>query len=277
VQRSREKLIDLTIETKRCIPPLGAWNDAFLEFNETLNALADYVPAVEASLENASAKPNAREVEESTDENVFRCDGDYWTVIFAGNRVRPRHTTGLKYIGFLTKHQKRAFSYLGIYLQTTRLQLTIPRPAEKVYALELVEEREHVGKSQNVGVHKDWEVTLDSLARIRNKIDDLRAEKDQAEEDNDLGGVERAEREIEDLTHALGMMTDNKGRPRRFDDIERKAKDAVKKAIRRALAKFRGPKSRCRHQDLWEHFDRFLSMREELLYAPDPDPLWRTS
>jgi hypothetical protein len=65
VKEVRGKLYDLSIEWKRSRPPLGAWNDAFLLFNDAINMLIDYVPAVEDALqkkqpENKNAKAIAQ-------------------------------------------------------------------------------------------------------------------------------------------------------------------------------------------------------------------------
>lgn len=56
VKEVRWKLYDLSIEWKRSNPPLGAWNNAYWEFNKAIDVLIDRVPAVE----NAAKKEAPR-------------------------------------------------------------------------------------------------------------------------------------------------------------------------------------------------------------------------
>src|SRR5262249_6599961 len=58
---------------------------------------------------SASADPDEstkREIDESG-ENVFRCEGEVWTVIFARKRIRLRNCLGLRYIAQLLASKRR--------------------------------------------------------------------------------------------------------------------------------------------------------------------------
>jgi len=46
----------------------------------------------------------AAETQLAEARNVFRLEGEYWTVVFSGDVHRLRDTSGLRYIAFLLRH-----------------------------------------------------------------------------------------------------------------------------------------------------------------------------
>lgn len=58
-------------------------------------------------LGESKAAPSERPYPSS--ENVFRCEGDYWTIAYAGYVMRLRDARGLRYLATLLRHPGKAF------------------------------------------------------------------------------------------------------------------------------------------------------------------------
>jgi hypothetical protein len=79
---------------------------------------------------------------------------------------------------------------------------------------------------------------LDEPAKLayRRRVQELRAEIDEADDDADLERAAKARLELDQLIEELGRLTGLGGRSRSFDDASERARTSVQKAIRRALA-----------------------------------------
>jgi hypothetical protein len=164
-------------------------------------------------------------------------------------------------------------------------------PHRKIHVLELVAAVEHppedaqgnsTGKkeastSEALNVRRglgDAGELLDPPAKAayKQRLVDLRAELEDAQEDNDLGRATRVQREIEFLIQELRSALGLGGRDRRAADIAERARVNVTRALKAALQKIAD-----HHPPLEAYLDETIHTGAYCLYLPDlrlPSP-WR--
>ena len=169
--------------------------DALRLCRERLTALAS---ATAAPTAEAAAAPAA-------DGPTLRCEGDVWRWTFDGGSVTTKTSKGV--------------------VDLARL---LERPGQEVSALDLSGSI----KMADAGIE-----TLDSRARreIEDRIRELRADIDEAEDHHDLARAERStaemDRLVDELTSALGLG----GRARRTGSDGERARSAVTQRIRATI------------------------------------------
>ena len=149
-------------------------------------------------------------------------EGDYWTVVFEGREFRVRHSKGLGYLAVL----------LG-------------RPGVDVSALELAggaavgrEAAQPDAADAGAGsIEGDLGPVLDARAKAayRRRLDELQAERDEAEAFDDAEGAERARNEYAAVAAELGSALGLGGRDRRPGSPAERARLNVTRAIRAAI------------------------------------------
>ena len=120
---------------------------------------------------------------------MFRCDGEYWTIVWRGKRCLVKDVLGLRYIVQLLRHPGREFHALDLVggCCSTRV-----RGGDGVAALD-----------------------EEAKAAYRRRLRDLRDDLDEAERICDLGRAARAREEEEVLTEQLAAAVGLGGRDRR--------------------------------------------------------------
>lgn len=176
-------------------------------------------------------------------ENVFRRDGDTWTVAFAGREVRVSHAKGLRDIAVL-----------------------LATPGREVPVADLV--------ALDGGTLPDGAGTgpvLDgrALAAYRTRLADLREELEEAEQFGDPERASRAKAEIDLLAEQLGAAIGLGGRPRRGDDPVERARKAVTRRIRHTIRRL-AP----RHPALAGHLEHSIRTGRFCSYAPERPTTW---
>jgi non-specific serine/threonine protein kinase len=193
----------------------------------------------------------------------FRCEGESWTISFAGHTARVRETKGFLYLALLLRH-----------------------PGEPVHVTELVNLKGPATQPADApGVPKDGSlavrsglgdagVILDAQAKqdYRRRLAELRSELDQAQEFHDRGRVERARQEIEFLTQELAGAIGLGGRDRRTGSHSERARINVSRSIARAIERLEAS-----HPDLARHLSRNIRTGTFCVYGPDPTlgEVWR--
>jgi tetratricopeptide (TPR) repeat protein len=184
--------------------------------------------------------------------NVFRREGDYWTVIFEGNTVRVRDLKGMRYLARL-----------------------LADPGREHHVLDLVAAETGEGsKGDNspaaglpLSAIGDAGEMLDTRAReaYRRRLADI---DDDIEQARDLGDNERAaqaaaERDflVRELTRAFGLG----GRSRRAGSASERARAGVTRAVRQSIARIGE-----HHRGLGEHLSRSIHTGTYCAYLPDP-------
>lgn len=166
-------------------------------------------------------EPGTRNLEP---ESVFRREGKYWTVEFAGTVARLKDAKGLHYIAHLLRHPGQEFHARDLGALGAE-----PRPAT-------------VGASDVTHLDMgDAGVVLDTQAKTayRGRLEELHAEFEEAERFNDPGRSARAREEIELITDQLSAAVGLGGRDRKAASDAERARLAVTKRIRAALERIR--------------------------------------
>jgi len=193
----------------------------------------------------------SRQQSEMTDPqpetNVFRKEGDYWTITHDGVVVRLKDSKGLQYIAYLLHH-----------------------PGQQVHALELVQAVS--GDARPVAANERLATTspplLDAQTRVayRHRLEGLRETLAEAEGLNDRGRAARAREEIEALGEQLAAVVGLGGRDRLAAAAAERARLAVTKGIKSAIQKLRAA-----NPTLARHLAIAITTGSLCGYAPDPD------
>jgi len=230
---------------------------------ERLIAFASLGPKVSGDLYTAEEKKQlgalaARcgellgEGRESRDERsaqIFRRDGELWTIASGGKQIHLRDMRGLHYLATLLREPRREFAALDL----ARAANGAPSAQAALPASEL-----HVARRLG-----DAGPVLDAQARseYRARIAELERELADAERCADLGRLERASEEREALLVELGAASRGAAPG---SDAER-ARVAVTKAIKTALDKIAEA-----HPELGAHLATTVRRGYVCAYEPDP-------
>jgi class 3 adenylate cyclase len=183
-----------------------------------------------------------------TPQFVFRKEGDYWSIAFEGCAFRLKDAKGLQYLAHLLRH-----------------------PGQEIHALDVMQVTGvggQVSGADNQGRRaRDQGPPLDAQAKAeyKRRLDDLGAELDEAERCNDLGRIERARQEIDFIKEQLVAAVGLGGRDRPAGADAERARLAVTKGIKAALAKIRA-----NHPELARHFAASIKTGYLCAYLPDP-------
>lgn len=193
--------------------------------------------------------PAARSAESA---NVFRREGDYWSVIFDGHTVHVRDIKGMRHLGRLLTDPGREYHVLDLVAAESGRDTQ----ADGGHAANLP--RSALGDAGEILDARAKEAYRRRLAEIDDDIEQARA----------LGDVERAaqadaERDflVRELTHAFGLH----GRERRAASASERARAGVTRAVRQAINRIAA-----HHPQLGEHLSRTIRTGTYCAYSPDP-------
>jgi predicted ATPase len=176
----------------------------------------------------------------SAEGNVFRREGEYWTLAYDGTSIRLRDTKGLGYVACLLAHPGREIHVAALALRDAGDRA-----------------QEH-----DLGAVLDPRAT----AEYKQRVGDLREELEEATAAADLGRAARAREEIEAITHELSAAYGLGGRARRAGDRAERLRKAVTNQIRRTVERIRKD-----HPSLGRHL--MNALRTGLLCAYLPEQL----
>lgn len=182
---------------------------------------------------------------------TFRREGEYWTIEFGREAFRVRDSKGIRFLARL----------LGA-------------PGREVHALELArpgaprfDADTTIDGSLSTDVFGDAGPVLDAEAKAayRQRLEDLRSEREEAEGWNDPERVARLQAEEEALTHELAAALGLGGRDRSAASASERARVSVTRAIRTALVRI------AEHSPaLGDHLDATIRTGTFCSYMPDP-------
>lgn len=177
--------------------------------------------------------------------NVFRREGEFWALSFAGRTVRVRDTKGLRDIAAL-----------------------LAQPGRETHALDLMGAADTPASDASGG---DLAL-IDPQARraYRARLEELQQELDAAEADNDLERAARARAETEFLTAELSAALGLGGRARRQPDPPERARKAVTWRIRACIDRIERE-----HAELGRHLRHAIRTGTFCSYAPEHPLVWR--
>jgi tetratricopeptide (TPR) repeat protein len=178
------------------------------------------------------------------DGNVFRREGDYWTIGFEGRVVRLRHSLGLAYLAQLLRHPGREF------LAPDLVSTVHGRPGDDAFV--------------DLG---DGGVLLDAKARTayRRQLDSLREQLDEAIAAADTARAGAVRSEMEFLTRELARGIGLGGRGRPAASLLERARVNVTRTIKDALRRLTEE-----HPDLGRHLTVTVRTGTYCAYLPDP-------
>ena len=234
---------------RRCSEAARLWNEIGAPYEAAIArmVLAEALRAggreEHAVLELQAARAVLERMEVATsatpETNVFRREGDYWSVIFEGRTVRVRDLKGMRYLAQLLTHPGREFHVLDLVGAETG------QPMAPGDAGEILDERAKTAYRRR-------------LAEIDDDIEQARALEDTVRE-----AQADAEREflVRELARAVGLG----GRDRRAASDSERARSGVTRAVRHGIARIGE-----HHPQLGEHLDRAVHTGTHCAYVPDP-------
>ncbi|HRT64810.1 MAG TPA: hypothetical protein P5540_08260 [Candidatus Hydrogenedentes bacterium] len=178
-------------------------------------------------------------------ENVFRREGEFWTLSFEGETVHLQPSKGLASIACLLRSPGVELHVAQVLAETAG-QADIPV----------------LGSAGEV-------LTPAALAEYKERIVDLRERIQEAEQHNDLGTRAKCEEELDALTRQLGNAFGLRSRARKASDDAERIRKAVRGNIKRSLDKIKDS-----HPPLWHHLSQSLQTGYFLAYTPFPTVHW---
>src|SRR3989475_139135 len=191
---------------------------------------------------------------------VFRNEGDFWTVDYAGQVVRLRHGKGLGDLPILLAHPGKEI-HLADPVPASPSASPDPRSGP---AAELVAQ----GLRVSPGASGDAVLDRRARADYRERLADLHRELDDAERCNDQGRVARARAELDFIAGELASAFGLGGRGRRAGSPIERARKAVASRIRFSLTHIAR-----RHPALADHLRRYIRTGTTCTYVVPDEPV----
>ena len=191
-----------------------------------------------------------------TTPNIFRQEGDFWTLAFAGEVCRIKNLHGMQYIAQLLQQPHEDIHVLT--LATGK-----PPPAETPL------HRSHQGSAEGLtgSPLQDAGEVLDPQARAayKHRLDELQTELEEAQQFNDVSRAERLQEERDFLSQALSQAFGLGGRARKVGSTAERARVNVTKRIRVAIKRIDAS-----HPALGAYLRQTIHTGTFCSYTPDP-------
>jgi hypothetical protein len=186
--------------------------------------------------------------------NVFRREGEYWTVVYDGTVVRLKDSKGLRHLARLLTDPGREFHVTDLEAN----EASGPPPGRREPAHGELEVRPDLGDAGEL---------LDTRAKAAYKarLGELRAELEEAEGFNDVARAASARQEMDFLVGELARAVGLGGRDRRAASHAERARLNATRAIRAAMAHLSGA-----NPALGRHLSATIRTGRYCSYTPDP-------
>jgi hypothetical protein len=190
-----------------------------------------------------------------TTGNVFRREGDYWTVVYEGKAFRLKDSKGLRYLSELLGNPGREFPAVDLLDAEARGGGGGTAQAAAAGGARI---------SADLGDAGD---VLDAQARAdyRRRLEDLREELAEAERFNDPERAAKLREEVEFLADELARATGLGGRSRKAASAAERARLNVTMAIKAALKRIAE-----NSPSLGRNLAAAVKTGRFCCYAPDP-------
>ena len=235
---------------RRCAtrPPEGE-HQAEME-RQAARATLDRI-AIEPSIVAATLRDAERGPDDRPTRNVFRLEGDYWSVVFEGRTVRIRDLKGMRYLARLLAEPERELHVLDLVAaEATRAGLTEPGPRGAQRRPRRC--RRDARRAGQGGLPPTARGDRRGHRR-RDARAATRCEKRRRTCERDFL--------VRELSRAVGLG----GRDRRAGSASERARVAVTRAVRQAMARISE-----QHAELGEHLGRTIRTGTYCSYLPDP-------
>jgi pimeloyl-ACP methyl ester carboxylesterase len=185
--------------------------------------------------------------------NMFRSEGEYWTVSYGGRVSRFKDSKGLRYLAYLLRHPNSEF-------RATTLARVSRRNGSAAEASHMSECPSEV--SGDAGEVLD----VQAKASYRQRIKDLTEELNEAKRMGDEKRGLTLEEEIEALSAELARAVGLRGRDRRAASSAERARVNVTRTIRIAIGRIKEHDS-----GLANYLDKTIRTGTFCSYQPDPE------
>jgi hypothetical protein len=187
--------------------------------------------------------------------NVFRRDGEYWTVGYRGLVVTLRDSKGLLDLARLLADPGREFHVLDLMSEGADGRTTPAAAAAEA----------------GLAVEGQGAPVIDSTARAQYKarIAELEADIEEAQSRSDPDAAAIAQHELDQLLAALATAYGLGDRPRRSPDNLERARKAVSRRLRTAIGRVTHA-----HPRLGRHLDTAIRTGTFCSYQPERDTEW---
>jgi tetratricopeptide (TPR) repeat protein len=219
----------------------GRQDQADLEL-EAARAVLDRIEAAQTT--DPAARVEGRDAPDdqpAADLNMFRREGDYWSVVFEGHTVRVRDLKGMRYLARLLAH-----------------------PGRDLHVLDLV--AAETGRVSHAALGDAGEM-LDTRAKnaYRRRLAEIEDDIEQARAIGDTDRAAQADAERDFLVRELSRAVGLGGRDRRASSASERARVGVTRAVRQAIGRIDE-----HHPQLGEHLNRAVRTGTHCAYLPDP-------
>jgi len=201
----------------------------------------------------------------SSENGIFRNEGELWTVGYGGKAFRLKDSKGLGYLAHLLRHPGTEFHVLDLAGgiaghrdddETGQSPHGLPRGDEDLEKAGI-----HTGSLGDAGE------MLDDQAKVayRRRLSELREELEEAKELGNVERAEQAEQEIDALTSELSRAVGLGGRNRKAASASERARQSIGKTIKGVLERIAQSDSA-----LGSIFARCIKTGTFCSYQPDP-------
>src|SRR5260221_7482256 len=203
-----------------------------------------------------------RATSRSSENGIFRKEGEFWTVGYGDRAFRLKDTKGFAYLALLLRHPGTEFHVLdlvgGMAAGTAEEapKLRIPRGDDELQKAGI-----------NITGLGDAGEMLDEQAKsaYRRRLSELREELEEANEFGNTERAEKAEAEIDALRSELSRAVGLGGRDRRAGSASERARQSVTKTIKSVLERIAQSDAA-----VGEVFSRCIRTGTFCSYQPDP-------
>ncbi len=184
--------------------------------------------------------------------NVFRREADYWSVIFEGHTAHVRNLKGMRYLARLLADPDREYHMLDL----------VAAERGSIAQVDSSQAADLPGSSLG-----DAGEILDARAKdsYRRRLAEIDDDIDQARRIGDAERAAQADAERDFLVQELARAVGLGGRDRRAASASERARVAVTRAVRQAIARIGE-----HHPQLGEHLSRTTRTGTYCAYCPDP-------
>ena len=229
----------------------GSEHRADLE-RQAARTILDAIEAAPSESPADSAVRDALDEEPVASVNVFRREGDYWTVIFEGSTVRVRDLKGMHYLARLFADPGREYHVLDLVAAETSSVAHV--------------DDNRAGRLPRAALG-DAGAMLDAHAKdaYRRRLAEIDDDIEQAQAIGDGERAAQADAERDFLLRELSRAVGLSGRHRRAASASERARAGVTRAVRQTITRIAEL-----DPQLGEHLSRTIRTGTYCAYMPDP-------
>ena len=210
---------------------------------------------IDGNSHRAQARLPVASIGEATSWSVFRLEGEYWSIAFAGEAFRLKDIKGLHYLAYLLRHPGREFHVLDLAAAGQEARPDAPRKSQAR------EDDLHQATLSDSGPILDEQAKTAYRARLR----ELEEELAEATSWADPARAAKARQEVQFLSDQLAAAVGLGGRDRKAGSAAERARVNITRAIRAALSR-----TRAHSPALAGHLDATIHTGTFCSYTPDP-------